>query len=155
GPVPKGHKKIKSTILFTEDLVALLPNNHFLANRVTIKLTELQNESFILFPEGYVLRNLFVRGCYERGFKYKVSFVGLVVYAISGHDSAGLDMSLVHNVTLVDSLTRETVKVRVTDPKLTRTVGVIVPTDRDLLPTEQVFLNFIKDYFNRLEMFQN
>src|SRR5699024_11915999 len=30
GPVPKGHKKIKSTILFTEDLVALLPNNHFL-----------------------------------------------------------------------------------------------------------------------------
>ena len=55
----------------------------------------------------------------------------------------------------MDSLPRETVKVRVTDPKLTRSVGVIVPTDRDLLPTEQVFLNFIKDYFNRLEMFQN
>src|SRR5690625_742979 len=72
-PVPNGHKKIKSTILFTEDLVALLPNNHFLANRVTIKLTELLNESFILFPEGYVLRNLIVRGCSERGFKDRKS----------------------------------------------------------------------------------
>lgn len=155
GPVPKGHKKIKSTILFTEDLVALLPNNHFLANRVTIKLTELQNESFILFPEGYVLRNLIVRGCSERGFKPKVSFVGQDVDAIKGLVSAGLGVTLVPEVTLVDSLPRETVKVRVTDPKLTRSVGVIVPTDRDLLPTEQVFLNFIKDYFNRLEMFQN
>lgn len=155
GPVPKGHKKIKSTILFTEDLVALLPNNHFLANRVTIKLTELQNESFILFPEGYVLRNLIVRGCSERGFKPRVSFVGQDVDAIKGLVSAGLGVTLVPEVTLVDSLPRETVKVRVTDPKLTRSVGVIVPTDRDLLPTEQVFLNFIKDYFNRLELFQN
>lgn len=155
GPVPKGHKKIKSTILFTEDLVALLPINHFLANRVTIKLTELQNEQFILFPEGYVLRDLIVRGCSERGFKPKVSFIGQDVDAIKGLVSAGLGVTLVPEVTLVDAIPRETVKVRVTDPKLTRSVGVIVPTDRELLPTEKIFLNFIKDYFTRLEMFQN
>src|SRR5690625_6174474 len=98
GPVQEGHKKIKSTILFTEDLVALLPNNHFLANRVTIKLTELQNESFILFPEGYVLRNLIVRGCSERGFKPKVSFVEQDVDAIKGLVSAGLGVTLVPEI---------------------------------------------------------
>ena len=155
GPVPKGHKKIKSTILFTEDLVALLPIDHFLANRVSIKLTELQNEPFILFPEGYVLRDLIVRGCSERGFKPKVSFIGQDVDAIKGLVSAGLGVTLIPEVTLVDAIPRETVKIRVTDPKLTRSVGVIVPTERELLPTEKLFLNFIKDYFARLEMFQN
>src|SRR5699024_2606621 len=99
GPVPKGHKKIKSTILFTEDLVALLPNNHFLANRVTIKLTELQNESFILFLEGYVLRKLLALECSERDFKPKVSFVGQDVAAIKALVSAGLGDTLVPKVT--------------------------------------------------------
>ena len=155
GPVPKSHKKVKSTILFTEDLVALLPSNHFLANRVSIKLTELQNESFILFPEGYVLRDLIVKGCTERGFKPKVSFVGQDVDAIKGLVSAGLGVTLIPEVTLVDAIPRETVKVRVTDPKLTRSVGVIIPTDRELLPTEKLFLDFIKEYFTRLEEFQN
>jgi len=155
GPVPKSHKKVKSTILFTEDLVALLPKDHFLANRVSIKLTELQNESFVLFPEGYVLRDLIVKGCSERGFKPKVSFVGQDVDAIKGLVSAGLGVTLVPEVTLVDALPRETVRVRVTDPKLTRSVGAIIPTDRELLPTEKLFLEFIKKYFMRLEEFQN
>ncbi len=155
GPVPKSHKKVKSTILFTEDLVALLPINHFLANRVSIKLTELQNESFVLFPEGYILRDLIVRGCTERGFKPKVSFVGQDVDAIKGLVSAGLGVTLIPEVTLVDAIPRETVKVRVTDPNLTRSVGVIIPTDRELLPTEKLFLDFIKEYFARLEEFQN
>lgn len=155
GPVPKSHKKVKSTILFTEDLVALLPSNHFLANRVSIKLTELQNESFVLFPEGYILRDLIVRGCTERGFKPKVSFVGQDVDAIKGLVSAGLGVTLIPEVTLVDAIPRETVKVRVTDPNLTRSVGVIIPTDRELLPTEKLFLDFIKEYFARLEEFQN
>src|SRR5699024_9686234 len=41
GPIPPKQKKIKSTILFTEDIVALLPSNHLLSRRSSITLTEL------------------------------------------------------------------------------------------------------------------
>ena len=91
----------------------------------------------------------------KRGFKPKVSFVGRDVDAIKGLVSAGLGVTLIPEVTLVDSLPRETVRVRVTDPKLTRSVGAIIPTDRELLPTEKLFLDFITEYFTRLEEFQN
>lgn len=155
GPIPKSNKKIKSTILFTEDIVALLPAKHRLSNRASIKLTELQNETFVLFPEGYVLRDLIVRGCSERGFEPKVSFVGQDIDAIKGLVSAGLGVTLIPEVTLVDSLPRETVKVNVTEPNLSRSVGAIIPADRELLPTEKLFLNFIKQFFTRLEEFQN
>lgn len=154
GPLPKGYKRIKSTVLFTEDIVALLPSDHRLAGRAAIKLSELQNEPFVLFPEGYVLRDLIDKGCMQGGFKPKVSFVGRDVDAIKGLVSAGLGITLVPEVTLIDNIPRNTVKVPVTDPNLNRSVGVIVPSDRELLPTEKIFFDFIKEFFRRLEMFQ-
>src|SRR5699024_5972494 len=58
GPLPTVHEKIKSTPLFTEEIVALLPTSHPLANRSSLELSELQNDPFIMFPEGFVLRNV-------------------------------------------------------------------------------------------------
>src|SRR5699024_584907 len=76
GPLPTEKEKVKSTVLFTEDIVALLPVNHALANRTSLKLNELRRESFVLFPEGFILRDLIVEGCVQRGFHPNVSFEG-------------------------------------------------------------------------------
>src|SRR5699024_8990732 len=57
GPLPTVHEKTKSPPLFTEETVALLPTSHPLANRSSLELSELQNDPFIMFPEGFVLRN--------------------------------------------------------------------------------------------------
>jgi LysR family transcriptional activator of glutamate synthase operon len=155
GPIPAGDMKIKSTILFTEDIVALLPANHALARRSSIKLTDLRDDSFVLFPEGYVLRKLIMDGCKEHGFEPQVSFEGMDMDAIKGLVSAGLGVTLIPEVTIVDCMPRATVRVPVSEPKLTRSVGVIIPKDRELLPTEKLFHQFIKDFFKRIEHFQN
>src|SRR5699024_11469006 len=52
GPLPTVHEKIKSTPLFTEEIVALLPTSHPLANRSSLELSELQNDPFIMFPRS-------------------------------------------------------------------------------------------------------
>ena len=52
GPVPMKDKKVKGSIFFTENLVALLPSNHPLAGKSKLKLSQLRDESFILFPKG-------------------------------------------------------------------------------------------------------
>lgn len=154
GPLPAEQEKIKSSILFTEDIVALLPSNHPLARRSSIKLIELRDDSFVLFPKGFILHDLIMEGCLQRGFKPTVSFEGKDLDAIKGLVSAGLGVTLIPEVTLVDCLPRATVKVPIVEPSLKRSVGAIIPTERELLPTEKLFHQFIKDFFMRLEIYQ-
>src|SRR5690625_4638304 len=100
GPLPTENEKIKSSVLFTEDIVALLSTNHPLANRSTLKLIELRDDSFVLFPEGFILRDVIMEGCLQRGFQPNVSFEGKDLDAIKGLVSAGLGVTLLPEVTL-------------------------------------------------------
>lgn len=154
GPVPMQEKKVKSKILFTENVVALLPIHHPLADRSSIKLLDLKDEPFVLLPEGFVFRNIVVNACTERGFYPHVAFEGDDIDALKGLVSAGLGVTLMPEVTLVDSLPRSTVKIPLIEPNVTRTVGVITPTERVLLPTEQLFYEFLQDFFARLNEFR-
>src|SRR5690625_1379943 len=75
-PVPSNVKRTKSTILFTETMVALLPMNHPLANESTLNLNALADDPFVLFPHGFVLRDIVEEGCRQHGFQPTVSFEG-------------------------------------------------------------------------------
>lgn len=154
GPIPPEKNKIKSTVLFTEDIVALLPSNHSLSRRRSIKLIELRDEPFVMYPPGYILHDVIMEQCLQRGFKPKVSFEGKDLDAIKGLVSAGLGVTLIPEVTLIDCMPRATVRVPVIEPSLKRSVGAIIPSERELLPTEKLFYEFIKEFFTRLESFQ-
>ncbi|MFO1442540.1 LysR family transcriptional regulator [Bacillus sp. Bva_UNVM-123] len=154
GPVPRDEKKVKGNILFTEKIVALLPNKHPLANKKALKLSELRDDSFVLFPNGYILREITVNACQQQGFQPNVLFEGEDIDAIKGLVSAGLGVTVIPEITLFDSLPRQTVKIPLIDPQVTRTVGVIIPTDREMLPTAKLFHEFLNEFFNMLGHFQ-
>src|SRR5699024_7170297 len=153
-PVPVKQQKTKGTILFTEDLVALMPKKHPLAREKSLTLNQLRHDSFILFPEGFILREIVDKACQQFGFKPNMSFEGEDIDAIKGLVSAGLGISLVPEITLVDNIPRSSVVVPVVEPSVTRTVGMLIPTERTLLPTEQLFYEFLKEFFSRLKKFQ-
>lgn len=154
GPVPKDEKKVLGNILFTEKIVALLPSKHPLADRKSIKLSQLRDDSFVLFPNGYILREITVKACQQQGFQPNVTFEGEDIDAIKGLVSAGLGVTLIPEITLIDSLPRHTVKISVIEPQVTRTVGVIIPTDREMLPTAKLFHKFLNEFFNMLGSYQ-
>lgn len=155
GPVPHKEKKLDGTILFTEELVAILPANHPLADRKVLQLSELRDDSFILFPKEYILRDIIVEACLHQGFQPTISFEGEDINAITGLVSAGLGVSLIPEITLIDNVPRRIVKIPIAEPAVTRTVGVIVPNERELLPTEKLFYEFVQDFFNTLDQFQH
>ncbi len=155
GPLPKHEKKVKGVILFTENIVALLPDSHPLADKPILNLNQLKDDSFILFPKGFILREIVDQACSQLGFHPAVSFEGDDIDAIKGLVSAGLGVTLIPEATLVDSLPRSTVRIPVTQPQVTRTVGVIIPSERQLLPTEKLFYEFILEFFAMLNKFQN
>lgn len=153
GPLPN-EEKVKGEVLFHEELVAVLPSNHPLAKEKKITLNDLQEDSFVLFPEGYVLRDFIVKVCKEQGFEPKVSFEGQDIDAIKGLVSASLGISIIPESTLIDSVPRQTVKIPIVEPKVTRGVGIIIPKERLLLPTEGIFYNFVKSFFSVLNRYQ-
>lgn len=147
GPVPEGENKIKGQVLFLEELVALLPVSHPLANQASISLKQLQHDSFVLFPNGFVLRDIVVKACNEQNFKPTVSFEGEDIDAIKGLVSAGLGVTLIPEITLIENLPRSTVQIPIIEPQVTRTVGVIISNERELLPTERLFYDFLQKFF--------
>jgi LysR family transcriptional regulator, transcription activator of glutamate synthase operon len=155
GPVPRQEKKVIGLTLFTDKIVALLPVGHPLAAYKSLKLSQLREDSFVLFPKEFVLRDIIVNACGQLGFQPKVAFEGEDIDAIKGLVSAGLGITLIPEITLVDQLPRSTVKVPIIEPEVTRTVGVIIPRDRELLPTERLFYEFLCEFFMRLDQFQS
>ncbi|RWR07523.1 LysR family transcriptional regulator [Siminovitchia fortis] len=154
GPVPKNDARVTSEILFVENLVALLYAKHPLASRKSLQLDELRNDPFILSPKGYILQNIVENACRQYGFEPQVSFEGKDIDAIKGLVAAGLGVTLLPEITLVDSLPRTTVKIPLAEQNVTRTVGMIIPNNRKLMPTELLFHKFLKDFFRTLSGFQ-
>lgn len=74
----------------TDQLVALLPVNHPLAGRDSLRLSELAQEPFILFPKDNFLHQAAVRRCEAAGFTPQVDF--------TIHGSANLTELVASNV---------------------------------------------------------
>ncbi|PYI56606.1 LysR family transcriptional regulator [Paenibacillus flagellatus] len=155
GPVPKYEKQVKGDTLFLERIVALLPAAHPLAGQSALKLSQLRNDMFVLFPEGFILRELVIEACANEGFRPNISFEGDDIEAIKGLVAAGLGVTLLPEITLNDNIPRSTVKIRFEHPQVSRSVGVITPANRELPPTEKLFHEFMKSYFAAVGRFND
>lgn len=154
GPLPAKDEQIDATVLFSENIHALLPSSHPLAKRESINLIELKQDNFVLFPEGYILHKVAVDACKTAGFIPQVTSEGEDMDALKGLVAAGIGVTLLPESSLYDSTPRLTVKMPVALPTIRRTVGIIAPNNRELAPSEKVFMNFVNNFFSRLSQFQ-
>ncbi|MEG0380387.1 MAG: LysR family transcriptional regulator [Kurthia sp.] len=153
GPVPKKDETIDTKILFTEKISALLPANHKFAQKAEIQLADLREEPFVLFPQGYILNKVVVDACKSAGFAPNVTSEGEDMDALKGLVAAGIGITLLPESAFYDSTPRRTVRINISEPNFTRNVGVVFPVSRDLAPSEQIFLDFVTDFFSRLTQF--
>ena len=76
GPLPPKDELIDATVLFSENIHALLPASHPLAKNKSINLIDLRNDNFVLFPDGYILHKVAVEACKSAGFIPQVTSEG-------------------------------------------------------------------------------
>lgn len=144
GPVPHEEPQIKSEVLFREKFKALLPAGHRLAGRSSLKLSDLKDDVFVLFPKGFILREIVVEACGKLGFQPEVAFEGDDLDAIKGLVSAGLGLTLLPEIALGEHIPSTMVSLPMMEPHVTRDVGVMIPVNRELPPTEKLFYDFLK-----------
>ncbi|PKR77941.1 LysR family transcriptional regulator [Halalkalibacillus sediminis] len=152
-PVPENPSDIEGHIFFTENIRALLPKNHIMAHEPYIRLSQLRQDAFVVFRQGYILRDLVTRACEQVGFNPRIAFEGEDVDTIKGLVSAGLGVSLLPEITLSDISRRDTIALDIIEPDVTRTVGLILPRNRELAPSEKIFFGFLQDYYKKLDQF--
>ncbi len=154
GPLPQKDDEINTTLLFSESIHALIPSSHPLAKQPSINLTDLRNEKFVSFPEGYVLHKVAVEACKSVGFTPNITSEGEDMDALKGLVAAGIGVTLLPESSMYDSTPRMTVKMPIINPPIRRTVGIISPVARELASSEIVFLDFVKNFYSRITKFQ-
>ncbi len=148
-PFPEKHGHVTGELLITEELFAILPPNHILAEYQTLRLEQLKEEAFVLFSEGYSLRPIVVEACMKAGFKPNIGFEGEETDTIRGLVAAGMGVSLLPEMALVDTGPLQPIKIKVAEPLVTRTIGLIRRSDEKLPIVAEMFRRFLTDeYFS-------
>jgi LysR family transcriptional activator of glutamate synthase operon len=147
-PFPEWHQNVCGKLLLKEELYAILPQGHKLANNQTIRLEQLKNEPFVMFSEEYSLRNIVLESCARAGFVPRIGFEGEETDTIRGLVAAGMGVSLLPEMALTETSQLQPAKVRVVDPQVTRSVGLIQRTGEKLPLVAEVFQSFLLDFFH-------
>lgn len=141
-PFPENDEHVSGDIVMTEELFAILPQNHQLAGESEIRLEQLQNEKFVLFSQGYSLRPIVWQACLQAGFQPQIAFEGGETDTIRGLVAAGMGVSLLPEMAFYQTNPLQPAQVRVVEPAVTRTVGLIYRTDSKLPLVARSFRTF-------------
>ncbi|GIO30246.1 MULTISPECIES: LysR family transcriptional regulator [Paenibacillus] len=146
-PFPEKHEQVEGEVMLTEELFAILPPNHPLAKEENIKLNQLKDDKFVLFSKGYSLRPIVWHACLEAGFTPKIAFEGEETDTIRGLVAAGMGVSILPEMALFQTNPLQPARVRISEPKVTRTIGLIHRSDDKLPRVAQAFRSFLISYF--------
>jgi len=144
----RGGRSSSFLLLLSEELRVILPANHLLAQYTSIRLEQLRDDSFVMFSEEYSLRTIVLEACRKAGFVPHVGFEGEETDTIRGLVAAGLGVSLLPEMALIETSPMMPVSVRVTEPQVQRTIGLIRRRGEKLPLVAEVFRSYVVDYFD-------
>jgi DNA-binding transcriptional LysR family regulator len=134
-----------------EELYLIVPPDHLLSKRQSIRLAEAADESFISVKKGTGLRRITDTLCTMAGFSPNVTFEGDEVNTVCGLVSAGLGVALIpDNPTINATSSASVVYLRVEEPRCERIIGVTWMEDRYLSAASKLFQQFLVEYFSQL-----
>ena len=146
-PFPNEGEQVTGEILLTEQLYAILPPTHPLAGETEIKLSQLKDDIFVLFSQGFSLRPIVWDACVKAGFTPRIGFEGQETDTIRGLVAAGMGVSLLPEMALMHTTELQHVTVKLSEPEVTRTIGLIRRADEKLPLVAQTFYRFLIEYF--------
>ncbi|BBI32598.1 LysR family transcriptional regulator [Cohnella abietis] len=146
-PFPDKNDQVIGEVVLTEELFAILPENHRLAHEESIKLGDLKDETFVLFSSGYSLRPIVWDACREAGFTPKIGFESEEAGTIRGLVAAGMGVSLLPEMAMYETSSMMPAVVKVSEPRINRTIGLIRRSGEKLPQVVHMFHTFLLDFF--------
>ncbi|WP_445478892.1 LysR family transcriptional regulator [Lysinibacillus irui] len=145
--IPIEGEGIRWEPLITEEIFLIVPPNHQLAERESVRLEEVKDEAFISMNTGYGFRNLTDQFCREAGFVQHIAFEGDEPTVISDLVRQGLGVAFVSELSWVPKSGQFPHKLRIIEPTCQRTIGLAWSEKRYFTPIAKQFRLFVLDYF--------
>lgn len=134
----------------TDELVAVLPENHMLAKASTVTLTDLRNDTFLLMDENTLIYDICMKSCRKAGFEPKTQYKGHRPENILGLVAQGMGISLLMKRQAEFYKNPGIVTIALTDHIVSR-ISLVYKQNRVLPPTAGCFVRFLKEYLERME----
>jgi DNA-binding transcriptional LysR family regulator len=134
---------VESVPLLEEEYVLAVSAQHplRLAARKTVRLADLAAEAFILFPEGYRLREVTLSACRRAGFEPKVALDGGAMQSALEFVAGGLGVALMPELALEGR--KDIHALSISDQSLHRTLGLVWRKGRYLSPAARALREFL------------
>jgi DNA-binding transcriptional LysR family regulator len=127
--------------LASQDILLVVPTSHRYANRDSVALSEIKDESFICFEEGHALRDLVNRIFKSAGIEPHISFECDDGSYLIGFVTAGLGIAfLPPNHGMVEGVK----SLKISSPEARRDIIIAWPNNRYVNKSTQTFLEFSK-----------
>lgn len=122
-PVPPTSDRIESLELASEELYLVVPHDHRLAKRTSVRLEELREDTFVCLREGYGLRTLTDHFCAQAGFTPKIAFEGEEIATLRGLVTVGLGVAIIPAAGSPGESTPP--QLHITQPQCRRSIGLL------------------------------
>lgn len=147
-PIPHVGDRIESIELASEELLLVVPHDHRLAKRRSVRLAELREDTFVCLREGYGLRTLTDHFCAEAGFTPKIAFEGEEIATLRGLVAVGLGVAIIPAASSPAESTPP--QLRITEPICRRTIGLLWEPGRYQPELAQQFRHHIVTSFRSM-----
>lgn len=127
--LPVRNPALQSELLLDEPIMVGLPNGHPLTQRSSLTIDELRAEPFVMFREGYDLREVTLDACRRAGFEPRIALEGGEMDSVLRFVSSGLGVALLPAMVLNAEGPHG---VPLSAPSLSRQIGLAYRRDRTL-----------------------
>lgn len=123
--LPIVDSRLGREVLFSEELLLAVPPGHHLSGRRNVRLSDLEQERFILLQEGHCLGDQALRFCDQQNLRPVVVFRAAQIETILGLVAAGCGVSLVPEMARSRIRERQPAYVPLANPRPSRSIGVV------------------------------
>ena len=138
---PEDHHGIKVIPFTSDNLVLITPADHPLGKKQRVPLKKIQGENFIAFDDGIPTRKAIDKILAAKRVDVSIRMTNDNVDTLKSAVEVGLGISIVPSKTVVSEVQRGALRaVQISDAKLTRPLGILLPKGRELNYPVQIFL---------------
>ena len=138
---------IEQASLMNEEILLAVPPGHCLAERETLRLSEVAQEPFLALKQGYSLRKLTDTWCQQAGFTPNIVFEGDEPGALLHLVKAGLGIACIPALVWLSISERAVARVHIEEPHCQREVLLLWSKERYLSVAARELRSFIIAYF--------
>jgi DNA-binding transcriptional LysR family regulator len=129
--------------LLTEKLVVIVDNEHLLADKDSVCLSDLKNESFILLTEDYILHDVVKQACLQSGFEVKVAYKSSLWDIVGEMVASRLGISIIPH-SMVSRFDHRVHAIPIVTPKMDWELVLIYKKNKYLSYATRKFIEYIQ-----------